>query len=254
MKTVLCEIHQNIAILTLNRPEVRHAFDEVMIAELLSLLKNIATNNEVRVVVLKSIGPVFCAGADLAWMQKMVNYTPAQNEADARQLAELMHTLYTLNKPTIALVEGHAYGGGIGLIACCDIVIAQSKAQFCFSEVKLGLSPSVISPYVVRAIGLRQAQRYFLTAETFDAKTAQHLGLVHVCAVDENAFHAEAEAIVQQLLNNGPEALAKTKVLLEHNVPINEELINYTIQHIAALRTSPEGQTRIKAFLCSKKY
>lgn len=254
MKTVLCEIHQGIAILTLNRPEVRHAFNEVMIAELLTVLKSIATNDEVHVMVLQSTGPVFCAGADLAWMQKMVDYTPAENQADARQLAELMHTLYTLNKPTIALVQGDAYGGGVGLIACCDIVIAQPKVQFCFSEVKLGLSPSVISPYIIRAIGLRQAQRYFLTAETFDAKTAQHLGLVHICAVDENAFHAEAEAIVQQLLNNGPEALAQTKTLLEHNVPITQELIDYTIQHIAALRTSPEGQTRIKAFLCSKKY
>lgn len=249
MDTVLLDIKNGVATITLNRPKVRHAFNEVMVSELLECLKMIAADTKVRVVVLKSAGPVFCAGADLAYMQKTVQYSEAENKVDAGKLAQLMHTLYTLNKPTLAVVQGHAYGGGVGLIACCDIAIAQQKAQFCFSEVKLGLSPSVISPYIIRAIGLRQTQRYFLTAQTFDAKTAHHLGLIHECTMDEKALQAEAETIIQQLLKNGPEALAQTKQLLQRNAPLAAELIEYTIDHIAKLRTSPEGQTGLKAFL-----
>ncbi|MBY0378697.1 MAG: enoyl-CoA hydratase/isomerase family protein [Gammaproteobacteria bacterium] len=249
MNTVLLDINDSIATLTLNRPEVRHAFNEVMVNELLMALKTVAADSSVRVLVLKSKGPVFCAGADLSYMQKMVQYTEAENKADASQLAALMHSLYTLNKPTLALVQGHAYGGGVGLIACCDIVLAVQKAQFCFSEAKLGLSPSVISPYAIRAIGLRQAQRYFLTAQPFDAKTAQHLGLVHECVLDEKELSTQADTFIQQLLKNGPKALAQTKKLLQHNAPISAELINYTIDHISKLRASAEGQSGIQAFL-----
>ncbi len=249
MATVLLDINHDIATLTLNRSEVRHAFNEVMVKELLMALQTVSANTTVRILVLKSTGSVFCAGADLAYMQKMAHFTEIENKTDAMQLATLMNTLYTLNKPTLALVQGHAYGGGVGLIACCDIVIAHHKAQFCLSEVKLGLSPSVISPYVIRAIGLRQAQRYFLTAQTFDAQTAQHLGLVHECVADEKGLQKEADTTIQQLLKNGPEALAQTKQLLQHNAPLNTELINYTVDHIAKLRTSSEGQSGIKAFL-----
>lgn len=249
MNTLLLDINHDIATLTLNRPEVRHAFNEVMVNELLMALKTVSSNTKVRILVLKSTGSVFCAGADLTYMQKMAHFTATENKADALHLATLMNSLYTLNKPTLALVQGHAYGGGVGLIACCDIVIAQQKAQFCLSEVKLGLSPSVISPYVIRAIGLRQAQRYFLTAETFDAQIAQHLGLVHECVADETGLQQKVDAIIRQLLKNGPEALAKTKQLLQHNAPLSTELINYTVDHIAKLRTSTEGQSGINAFL-----
>lgn len=249
MNTILLDIKDNVAHITLNRPDVRHAFNDVMITELSTALNTIEADDNVRVLVLRSLGPIFCAGADLTWMQKMLKYSLAENEVDATQLAQLMYSLYTLNKPTIALVQGHAYGGGVGLIACCDIAIASDKAQFCFSEVKLGLSPSVISPYVIRAIGLRQTQRYFLTAESFDAQTALRLGLIHTCVSDEAALNTHAEIVIKQLLKNGPKALANTKKLLQHNVPLSTELVNYTIANIAKLRISAEGQEGIKAFL-----
>ena len=249
MNTISLAIENNVATITLNRPDVRHAFNDVMITELLSALNTIAADDAIRVLVLRSQGPVFCAGADLTWMQKMLKYSLTENQVDATQLAQLMYNLYTLNKPTIALIQGNAYGGGAGLIACCDIAIASDKAQFCFSEVKLGLSPSVISPYVIRAIGLRQTQRYFLTAESFDAETALHLGLIHICVNDEAALNIQAEIVIKQLLKNGPKALANTKELLQHNVPLSTELVNYTIADIAQLRISAEGQEGIKAFL-----
>lgn len=252
MNTIILDIKKSIASITLNRPDVRHAFNDVMITELLSALNTIAAEDSIRIVLLRSQGPVFCAGADLTWMQKMVKYTLAENEVDATQLAQLMYSVYTLNKPTIALVQGHAYGGGVGLIACCDIAIASSNAQFCFSEVKLGLSPSVISPYIIRAIGLRQTQRYFLTAESFDTKTALQLGLIHASSAGEKGLNTQAENLIKQLLKNGPKALANTKKLLQHNMPLSPELINYTITDIAQLRTSAEGQEGIKAFLEQK--
>lgn len=247
--TILVNIKDNVAHITLNRPDVRHAFNDVMITELLTALSTIEADDTIRVLVLHSQGPIFCAGADLTWMQKMLKYSLAENEVDASQLAQLMYSLYTLNKPTIALVQGNAYGGGVGLIACCDIAIASDKAQFCFSEVKLGLSPSVISPYVIRAIGLRQTQRYFLTAESFNAETALGLGLIHSCVSDDAALNIQAETIIKQLLKNGPKALTNTKKLLQHNVPLSTELVNYTITDIAQLRISAEGQEGIKAFL-----
>jgi methylglutaconyl-CoA hydratase len=249
MNTILLDIKNNIASVTLNRPDMRHAFNDVMITELLTALNTIEADDNIRMLILRSQGPVFCAGADLTWMQKMLKYSLAENEVDATQLAQLMYSLYTLNKPTIALVQGHAYGGGVGLIACCDIAIASSKAQFCFSEVKLGLSPSVISPYVIRAIGLRQTQRYFLTAESFDAKTALQLGLIHTLAAYEEALSTQAQSLIEQLLKNGPKALGNTKKLLQYNVPLSTELVNYTITDIARLRISAEGQAGIKAFL-----
>jgi methylglutaconyl-CoA hydratase len=242
---------QQVATITLNRPEVKHAFNEVMIGELLQCLQEINTNDHIRMVALKSQGSVFCAGADLTWMQKMAAFTEAENKKDATELASLMHTLYTLSKPTVAIVQGHAFGGGVGLVACCDIALASDNARFCFSEVKLGLCPSVISPYAIRAIGLRQAQRYFLTAETFDANTAAKMGLIHECAPDSNILNEKAEMVITQLLKNAPNALKECKILLQKNIPLSTELVEYTIQHIAKLRTSPEGQSGIQSFLNS---
>ncbi len=249
MNNIVLAIKNNVASITLNRPDVRHAFNEIMIQALLRALNSIAADPKVRVLVLRSEGPVFCAGADLTWMQKMLHYSESENKADATQLAQLMHTLYTLDKPTIALVQGHAYGGGVGLVACCDIAIASPEAHFCFSEVKLGLTPSVISPYIIRAIGLRQAQRYFLTAESFNAKIALSLGLIHTVVDDDNALNATVDMLIDQLLKNGPKALSQTKQLLQQNAPLSAELIAYTIAHIAQIRASAEGQEGITAFL-----
>ncbi len=247
--TILYDISHHVATITLNRPEVKNAFNEIMIAELLDCLHAINVNDDIRVVVLKSQGSVFCAGADLTWMQKMAAFSEAENKKDATELASLMHILYTMKKPTIAVVQGHAFGGGVGLVACCDIAIASENARFCFSEVKLGLCPSVISPYAIRAIGLRQAQRYFLTAETFDASTAAKIGLIHECVSDSDILNEKTDSLTAQLLRNAPNALMECKALLQKNMPLSTELMVYTIEHIAKLRTSVEGQSGIQSFL-----
>ncbi len=249
----LFEISNSIATLTLNRPEVHHAFNEAFIEELIAHLTTVSQDPKIRVLVLRSQGPIFCAGADLSWMQKMASYTKAENLADAKRLSLLMQTCYTLNKPSIALVQGHAFGGGVGLIACCDLAIATEHARFCFSEAKLGLCPSVISPYIIRAMGLRQTQRYFLTTEAFDASTATRLGLIHEMVKDEEGLNQKLKTFLDALLNNGPEALKQMKDLLRENQPLDESLLNYTLEHIAALRTSKEGQIGLKAFLERRK-
>jgi len=174
-----CTVQDGTATLTLQRPQVHNAFDDVLIGELSARLRALGEDPQVRVVVLGGAGRSFCAGADLAWMRRMAAYGEQENRRDARALAELMHTLDTLSKPTVARVHGAAYGGGVGLVACCDIAIAADGARFCTSEARLGLAPAVISPYVVRAIGARAARRYFLTAAPFDASRAHALGLVH---------------------------------------------------------------------------
>src|SRR3546814_223298 len=170
---------QGVARITLTRAEVHNAFNETLIAELTAALDGAAQDPRVRVVVLAAQGPSFSAGADLNWMRAMAGYSRAENLEDARRLARLMRTLNDMAKPTIALVQGPAYGGGVGLVACCDVAIAVEDAKFCLSEVKLGLIPAVISPYVVATIGESAARRYFLTAETFSSWEAQRLGLVH---------------------------------------------------------------------------
>ncbi len=242
--------HQGVATITLNRPNMQNAFDDELIQKFISLLNEIEQDDKIRVVVLAANGKNFCAGADLNWMKRMAKYSYEKNLADARQLATLMHKLYTLNKPTVALVHGGTYGGGVGLIACCDIAIATTDANFSLSEVKIGLIPSVISPYVIKAIGERAAQRYFLTAENFNAQEAHQLGLIH-SVIHQNELSSMSEKIIKHLLHNSPQAVISAKKLVQYvaNNPINAEVIEETANRIAEIRVSPEGQEGLNAFL-----
>jgi methylglutaconyl-CoA hydratase len=238
------------ATLRLNNPELHNAFDDRLIAELTAALQQLADSPEVRVVTLCSSGKSFSAGADLNWMRRVADYSLDENVHDALGLAELMKTLNELPKPTIALIQGATYGGGVGLVAACDIAIASEQASFCLSEVKLGLIPAAISPYVLAAIGQRMARRYFLTAERFSASEAMQIGLVHqVVAAEELA--QTGTALCQQLLQNGPHAMAEAKLLIRDvaDRPINNELIEMTAERIAAIRATDEGREGLTAFL-----
>ena len=242
------------ATVTLNRPDVHNAFDDKLIALLTRELDALDRNPTVGVVVLAAAGKSFCAGADLKWMRRMAEYSEAENQADAEALAALMKTLNRLSKPTVAEVQGAAYGGGVGLICCCDIAIASEAAQFSISEVKLGLIPSVISPYVVAVIGERQARRYALGAETFDAIEAKRIGLVHEVTAAED-LQAAVDAMVEALLANGPAAMVETKDQIAGvaNRPVDDRLIAATAVRIARIRVSDEGREGVAAFLEKRK-
>jgi methylglutaconyl-CoA hydratase len=254
--TILTHIDDHgVATLTMNRPELHNAFDDLLIAELTAELKRLEADESVRVVLLASSGKSFSAGADLSWMRRMAGYSREENLADAKGLAVLMKTLNFLKKPTIALVQGAAYGGGVGLVACCDIVIAARRATFCLSEVKLGIMPAVISPYVVEAIGTRAARRYFQTAESFDAAEAHRLGLVHELVDDRDDLPARAERICSALLKNGPRAMREAKELVSFvsRGPIDDDMIAGTAERIARVRASVEGKVGVTAFLEKRK-
>jgi methylglutaconyl-CoA hydratase len=239
-----------VATLTLNRPEVHNAFDDHLIAELSHKLRELDHQASVRVVVLAAAGKSFSAGADLNWMKRMARYSEAENLRDAVALASLMRTLNQMVKPTIARVQGPAYGGGVGLVACCDIAIAGRAASFALSEVRLGLIPAVISPYVIAAIGAHNARRYFLTAERFDANAALRIGLVQE-VVDDAALDAAVERTVSELLKGGPKAIGAAKDLIAHVAgrPIDQHLAEETAARIARIRVTPEGREGIEAFL-----
>lgn len=238
-----------VATLALDRPDTRNAFDDALIAGLTDALKRVDADPGVRVVVLTGTGKVFSSGADLGWMKRMAAYDADANRADALKLAELMRTLDTLSKPTIARVNGAAFGGAVGLIACCDIAIAVELAKFSLSEVRLGLVPAVVSPYVVRAIGVREARRWFLTAEPFDAATAQRIGLLHE-VVSVAGLDFAVNAHVTALLKGGPTALAAAKRLVARvSEPVDDALVAETARLIAELRVSAEGQEGLGAFL-----
>lgn len=241
---------QGIARLTINRPEIHNAFDDMLIAELTETFQQLDQNRQVRVVVLQSEGKSFSAGADLNWMRRMAGYSAEENKADSLKLAGLMHVLNTLSKPTIARVHGAAFGGGVGLVACCDIAIASEKALFCLSEVRLGLIPAAISPYVVAAMGERAARRYFLTAERFGAFQALALNLVHE-VVTSDALDSTIEAICGHLVSGGPSAISAAKDLIfaVAKAPVNETLIDDTAQRITDARASDEGKEGLNAFL-----
>ena len=239
-----------VASLTLDRPDVHNAFDDHLIAELTHTLRDLDHNPAVRVVVLAAKGKSFSAGADLNWMKRVARYSEAENIRDAVALASLMRTLDTMTKPTIARVHGAAFGGGVGLVACCDIAVAGTAATFSLSEVRLGLIPAVISPYVIAAIGSRNARRYFLTAERFDAREALRIGLVH-SAVEDGELDNAVDRILDELLKGGPKAIAAAKDLIAHvaHRPIDQLLAEETATRIAQIRVSPEGQEGIAAFL-----
>jgi methylglutaconyl-CoA hydratase len=233
----------------LNRPEIHNAFDDATIAELTAALEKMDRNAAVRVVILAANGPSFSAGADLNWMKRMARYSEAENRRDAMALGRLMRTLNDLSKPTIARVQGHAFAGGLGLITCCDMAVAARKAEFCVSEVKIGLIPAVISPYLIGAIGQHMARRYFLTAERFDAAEAYRIGLVHDI-VEEEELDATVLALVRRVLAAGPAALTAAKRLITDvsNRPLDDALVAETAGRIAAIRVTPEGQEGLAAF------
>lgn len=241
---------QGVARITLTRSDVHNAFNEVLIAELTAALEGLGNDDRVRVVVLAAQGRSFSAGADLNWMKAMAGFSEAENHEDALNLGRLMQTLNNLPKPTLALVQGSAYGGGVGLVACCDIVVAAEEAKFCLSEVKLGLIPAVICPYVIAAIGEAAARRYFLTAEPFSAWEAQRLGLVHE-VVEPGRLEQKGRQVAATLLEGGPKAQAAAKDLIFTTAAAapDDDLIEETARRIATLRASDEGREGITAFL-----
>ncbi|RUO79518.1 enoyl-CoA hydratase-related protein [Pseudidiomarina taiwanensis] len=242
------DIKAATAYLTMQRPEVHNAFDDQMIAELIDALETVDNNPSLRVLVLRAEGRNFSAGADLNWMRSMASKNFDENIEDAGQLSALMERLDQLSKPTIAVVQGAAFGGAVGLAACCDIVLAAPTSKFCLSEVKIGLIPAVISPYVMRALGVRQSRRFMLTAEVISAEQALQFGLVHEVT---DALEQRLAELVQQLLNNSPAAVtaAKRLVLDLEQRPLDPECRQITIERIAAIRVSAEGQEGLNAFL-----
>lgn len=248
--------NRGVQTLSMSRPEVHNAFDAGMIAELTAALTAAANDDTVRLVVITGSGSSFSAGADLNWMRSLVDASLEDNESDARQLAKLMRTLNYLPKPTIAMINGPAFGGGVGLIAACDIGIAVDSASFGLTEARLGLAPAVVSPYVIRCIGEFNARRYFLSGERFDARQALHIGLVHQI-VEADHLGQYVDGIIDQLLKSGPEAVKQCKQLVfeiaGHNKKSQKSVDEYTSRLIAGLRVSIEGQEGLAAFLEKRK-
>jgi methylglutaconyl-CoA hydratase len=252
----MLEIARNggVARVTLNRPELRNAFDDGLIVRLTDAFQEIGADRSVRVMVLAGNGPAFCAGADLNWMKRMAGYGFEENLADAKALAGMLATLDRLPKPTIARVHGPVFAGGTGLVAACDIAVGTPEAKFCLSEAKLGLSPATISPYVMRAMGERNARRYFLTAEVFDAMEAYRIGMLSLL-VETEELDATIDAILKHLLAGGPEAHARIKALIRDVAGRrpDDALAAETAQRIAEIRGSAEGKEGIAAFLEKRK-
>jgi methylglutaconyl-CoA hydratase len=245
---------RGVATVTLNRPEIHNAFDDALIAALTAALQRLEADAAVRAVVLAASGRSFCAGADLNWMKRMAGYSEPENLRDAQAMAALMRRLDGLAKPTLAAVQGSAFAGGCGLVACCDIALAAAHAKFAITEVRIGLIPSVISPYVLAAIGERAARRYFLTGEAFDAAEAARLGLVHGVVPAEGLGDA-VRALTDALIGNGPQAMAAAKALIRRvaRAPLDDALVADTAARIAAIRVGAEGREGIASFLEKRK-
>lgn len=252
-QTVIFEKQDAVANVILNRPEVHNAFNEVMIKELTEVFEKISKDEHIRVVVLTGEGKSFCAGADLNWMKKVIDFSYEENFDDSFKLAQLFYLIYSLPKPTIAKVNGSAIGGGTGLVSVCDIVIASENAKFSLSEVKLGLVPACISPYVIRRMGESRCREFFLTGERLSAEKALKFGLVNEVVPSKDLDKAVDEK-VKQLISSGPEALKCCKELLERVSLMNFDLAtSYTAEVIAKLRISDEGQEGMNAFLEKRK-
>jgi methylglutaconyl-CoA hydratase len=249
MEYVLVNVKDNIATLTLNRPDKRNAMNGKMIMELLQALQTILHDENAHVLLIQGAGEHFCAGADIAWMQKVASGSTEENSEDAELLADLMLQLYRFKKPTIALAQGATMGGGLGILAACDIAIAAHHAVFAFSEVKIGITPSVISPYVITAIGERAAHYYFLTGEKFAATDALRLGLVNQVH-ERDALMNAGLTIAKTLLQNNRTALGEAKKLIRMvaKQAINETLAEKTAAHLATLRASKEAEACLKRF------
>lgn len=249
-KKIITEVHQSgLASLTLNRPEVSNAFDAELIQAITAALQELEAQ-QVRLLVIKSTGKHFSAGADLNWMKASKELSHEENLEDARRLAEMLRRLNEFPAPTLAMVQGAVYGGAVGLVAACDIALAADTARFCLSEVKIGLMPAAISPYVIAAIGEKQARRYFLTAEVFSSLQALQRGLIHECCRDSQ-LEIKTSDLCQQILANSPQALVAAKSLIREvkGHPLNDALIETTCQRIADLRVTEEAQEGLSAFL-----
>lgn len=253
-QTLRYAVECQVAIVTLDRPQVRNAFDETSIAELTAVFNRASDDAGVRVVVLAANGPAFCAGADLNWMQRMADYTHAENLADAAQLAGMLRAIDLCRKPVVARVHGDAYAGGVGLVAAADIAVVADGAHFCLSETRIGLIPATISPYVIRAMGASAARRYFLTAERFSAGEAYRIGLAHEVTSAER-IDAVVNGIVQALMATSPHAVGEAKRLVRDvaGKPIDDVLIADTVGRIADIRVSPDGQEGVRSFLQKRK-
>lgn len=250
--TVTIEGH--VARVTLNRPEVRNAFNEVLIGELTAAFAELGDHTDLRAIVLAAEGKAFCAGADLNWMKAMASYSWDENHADATKLADMLWAIYSCPVPVIARVQGDVYAGGVGLVACADIVVAVDTAGFCLSEAKLGLLPATIGPYVVKALGEQASRRYFVTAERFAADEARRLGLVHeVVAAD--ALDTKIDELVAAVTANGPAAARACKQLVKDvaSREITPELRENTARRIADIRASAEGREGVQSFLTKTK-
>jgi methylglutaconyl-CoA hydratase len=247
-------VQDHVARITLTRPEVRNAFNDEVIAQIKSAFEAVGARDDVRCVVLAAEGPAFCAGADLKWMRRMADYTQGENLADAGELAAMLRAIYECPQPTIARVQGDVYAGGMGLVAACDMAVSVDTANYCLSEVKLGLIPATISPYVIRAMGSRAAHRFFLTAERFGAAEAHRIGLVHeVVSVD--ALDAKVAELTQALVNASPNAVRACKKLVQDVAEreINDALVAQTVAGIADIRASSEGKEGVQSFLQKRK-
>ena len=253
-QTLECTVKDGVAKLWLARPDQRNALDESLMAELTATIEDLGKHPDVRVIVLGGRGKAFCAGADLNWMARAARYTREQNVEDVARLSTLLQALDHVGKPTIARVHGACYAGATGLVAACDLAIAEEDARFCFSEVRLGLVPATISPYVQRAMGYRASLQHMLMADVFDATTALRTGLVNEI-VPADQLDSRIDALAQTLRSAGPRALAETKRLLRHihGQPINEEIARATIECIADTRVSDEGTEGVRALLAGEK-
>ena len=243
-----------IATVVLSRPDVRNAFNDEVIAELSQAFIQLGDDPQVRAIVLMAEGPAFCAGADLNWMRRMADYSREENEQDAEKLAFMLRTIYECPKPTIARVQGDVYAGGMGLVACCDMAVSVDTANYCLSEVKLGLIPATIGPYVIRAMGPRASHRYFLTAERFSAAEARRIGFVHE-VVPADQLDATVSTWVQALLAASPNAIKECKKLVQYvaDRDITRLLIDHTVKAIADIRASDEGREGVQSFLQKRK-
>jgi methylglutaconyl-CoA hydratase len=243
----------HVAEVWLNRPEVRNAFNEGVIAELTAAFQTLSADASLRAIVLAGHGKAFCAGADLAWMRAMADYSWEQNRADAQALADMLFAIYRCPVPVVGRIHGDCYAGGVGLAAVCDVLVAAEGVQFCLSEAKLGLLPATIGPYVIRALGEQASRRYFTTAERFSATRAHQLGFVHEL-VSADALDAKVQEIITALVANGPVAVKACKALVQDlaGQPITEALRADTARRIADIRASAEGKEGVQSFLSKR--
>ena len=250
MNTLDVQRSGHIARVYLNRPDVRNAFNEQVIAELTATFQQLSTESDLRAIVLGGHGKAFCAGADLSWMRGMAAFSWEQNRADAQALADMLWTIYQCPTPIVARLQGDCYAGGVGLAAVCDVVVAADSMNFCLSEARLGLLPATISPYVIRAMGEQAARRYFITAERFTATQAHAMGLVHELSAAD-ALDARVDEIVAALVANGPLATRACKALVQDvaGLQITDDLRSETARRIADIRVSSEGKEGIQSFL-----